>query len=45
VEATAPPIVLHDLLSFAQYNISVAALASSWGPSKQLLFTTDMKGT
>jgi hypothetical protein len=45
VEATAPPIVLHDLLSYAQYTISVAALAASWGPSKQLLFVTDMRGT
>jgi len=45
VEATAPPIVLHDLLPYAQYTISVAALAASWGPSKELLFVTDMRGT
>jgi len=45
VEATAPPIVLHNLLPFAQYTISISALAASWGPSKQLLFTTDMRGT
>jgi len=45
MEATAPPIVLRDLLSFAQYTISISALAVSWGPAKQLLFTTDMRGT
>jgi len=45
VEATAPPIVLHDLLSYAQYTISIAALAASWGPSRELLFVTDMRGT
>jgi hypothetical protein len=45
VDVTAPPTVLRDLLPYAQYNISVAALAASWGPSKQLLFVTDMRGT
>ena len=45
VEVTASPIVLHDLLPFAQYTISISALAASWGPSKWLLFTTDMRGT
>jgi hypothetical protein len=45
VEVTAPPIVLHELLSYAQYSISVAALAASWGPTKQLLAVTEMTGT
>ena len=45
VEATTPPIVLRDLLSYARYTVHVAALAASWGPSKQLQFATVVKGT